>query len=59
MSEDQNRSYYADRAEQEQEAGDKSADPATAAIHFELAHRYRLLADGIPTLMPPLRELRA
>ena len=59
MSEQQDRSYYADRAEQEQEAGDKSADPATAAIHFELAHRYRLMADDIPTLMPPLREARA
>ena len=59
MSEDQDRSYYADRAEQEQDAGDKSADTETAAIHFELAHRYRLMADGIPTLMSPLRELRA
>ena len=59
MSEDQNRSYHLERAEQETEAGNRATDPATAAIHFDLAYRYSLLADGIPTPMPPMREASA
>lgn len=58
MSDVQDRSYYAFRSEQETEAGNRAADPATAAIHFELAYRYSLLADGIPTLMPQRRAAR-
>ena len=59
MSEDRDRSYHLERAEQETEAGNRATDPATAAIHFELAYRYSLLADSIPTLMPQLREASA
>lgn len=59
MSEQQDRSYYSDRAEQEQDIGNRATDPKTAAIHFELAYRYSLLADGIPTLMSPMREASA
>ena len=59
MSEDRDRSYHLERAEQETEAGNRATDPKTAAIHFDLAYRYSLLADGIPTLMPPMREASA
>lgn len=58
MSDVQDRSYYACRAEQETDAGDRAMNAATAAIHFELAYRYSLLADGIPTLMPRVRAAR-
>ena len=59
MSEKQHRSYYVERAEQERDSGNRATDPATAAIHFELADRYSLMTDGIPTQMPPLRAARA
>ena len=59
MSEQQDRSYYADRAAQEQDSGNRATDPATAAIHFELAYRYSLMADGIATLMPQKRAAHA
>ena len=58
MSEARDRSYYSSRAEQENELGEQAADPAVAAIHFELADRYSLLAEGIPTLRPELRAAR-
>ena len=59
MSEEQDRSYYAGRAEQEQDNGNRATDPKTAAIHFELAYRYSLMADGTPTLMSALRAAHA
>ena len=58
MSQEDDRSYYEARAEQENEASNLATDPATAAIHFELSYRYSLLADGIPTLMPQMRAAR-
>lgn len=59
MSQDEeDRGYYSARAEQETDAGNRATDPVTAAIHFELAHRYSLLADGIPTLIPQRRVAR-
>ena len=58
MTDMQDRRYYLDRAEQEKKAGNRATDPATADIHFELAYRYELLAEGIPTLVPELRAAR-
>ena len=52
MSEDSDCFYYARRAEEENSSGRSAADPAIAAIHFELSYRYRLLAQDIPSLMP-------
>ncbi len=40
------RSYYSSRTSQEIAQGDCSADATVAAIHYELAHRYALLAAG-------------
>lgn len=38
------REYFASRAEQESEVGDRAATPSIAAIHYELALRYALLS---------------
>ena len=58
MSETSDRSYYSRRAEQERALGEQARDPAVAAIHFDLADRYSLLAEGIPALKPELRTAR-
>ncbi len=52
MSDIADRSYYSGRADQETDAGINASNPTTAAIHFELAYRYMLLSEGIPTLVP-------
>lgn len=44
MSHLNDREYFADRAEQEVEVGDRAASPLIAAIHYELAFRYSLLS---------------
>ncbi len=40
------RLYYSSRTLQEIAQGDRSTDATVAAIHYELAHRYALLAAG-------------
>ncbi len=40
------RSYYSRRTDEEIASGDKAVNSTVAAIHFELAHRYALLAAG-------------
>lgn len=40
------RSYYSSRTSQEIAQGDCSPNATVAAIHYELAHRYALLAAG-------------
>lgn len=42
--------YYDRRSKDEFALGEKAASASTASIHFELAYRYALLAQGIPTL---------
>lgn len=45
--------YFADRADQENEVGDRAASPLIAAIHYELAYRYALLCgDGARNVVP-------
>ena len=46
MSHETNRAYYARRAAEEIAVGDKADGSSIAAIHFELAYRYSLLAEG-------------
>ncbi len=49
MSRERDAVYYTRRSEQEYCCGDQSTSPAIAAIHFELAYRYALLAkEGLP-----------
>ena len=48
------REYYACRTQEEMDCGDSAADPTAAAVHYELAYRYSVLAGrpdlGIPNL---------
>lgn len=48
------REYYANRADQEYENGDRAPSPAIAAIHFDLAYRYALLSNGVGRHLPPM-----
>lgn len=45
--------YYAARCAEEMERGELAASEAVAAIHFELAYRYSVLANG-PSIVPQL-----
>ena len=54
MYRNRDHSYYSRRAAEEMERGDQAADATAAAIHYDLAHRYSMLAArptaGIPEL---------
>lgn len=55
MSHMNDREYFADRVDQENELGDRAANPLIAAIHYELAYRYALLcSDGERNVFPLL-----
>lgn len=47
MSRINDHAYFADRVDQENALGDRAASPGIAAIHYELAYRYALLASSI------------
>ena len=46
MPRSDDRSYYSRRTYEEVAQGDGAIDATVAAIHYELAHRYALLAAG-------------
>ncbi len=47
-----NHSYYSRRAAEEIERGDQAIDAAVAEIHYDLAHRYSMLAAPQPLRHP-------
>ncbi len=47
-------SYYWIRAAEEMERGDHSVDPAVAAVHYEMAYRYGMLATRMTAGAPRL-----
>ncbi len=53
MSRFDDRTYYSSRADEELEHGDVAATGSVAAVHYELAYRYSMLAfemnSGRPT----------
>lgn len=55
MTNSDDRAYYAGRILEEMERGDRAADPAVAAVHYELAHRYSLLAGRTDAETPKLK----
>ena len=44
MSNPDDQTFYSRRIAEEMERGDRAIDAAIAAIHYELAHRYSILA---------------
>ncbi len=59
MSGMNDRAYFADRADQENEIGDRTANPQIAAVHYELAYRYALLSQDVGRDVIPLILKRA
>ena len=47
--------YFARRAVEEIERGEQAANAALAAIHYEMALRYSMLASEVPSRQPKLR----
>lgn len=52
MSRPDDRAYYSLRTAEEMERGDQAIDAASAAIHYELAKRYSILAAPSGTKAP-------
>lgn len=60
MNDNDNAAYYLSRAEQEDEAASKAANPIAATIHRSLANRYRAKAgelDGRQEQLSVVREV--
>lgn len=55
---DSDAEYHLRRAEEEQEAADRAADPKVRQLHKELATRYRDVADGQEPPRSPEGPLR-
>ena len=50
------REYFAERAVQESEMGDRAVSPQIAAIHYQLAYLYALRGDDVGNVIPLMRK---
>ena len=56
MSYQNDREYFAERAVQESEMGDRAVTPQIAAIHYQLAYLYALRGDDVSNVIPLMRQ---